>query len=133
MNFLQKSFLLYGTRPGVGRAGMSGHAHVFQTNLGLSSGLFQLGTCTGQAPDLQRCPLSCSVIITAPTLHQPAAFRGEKFHNPFLLLFPHKTWSSPAQNLGLCCSKLISGLAQLFLLLGKGGVEKRVSSETHVR
>lgn len=89
-HFLQKSSFLCGTCPGVGRAGMSGHAHMFQTNLDLSSGLFQLVTSTGQAPDLQRCSLSCHAIITAPTLHQPAAFRGQKFHNLLLLPFPHK-------------------------------------------
>lgn len=56
------------------KSGKGRNADMFQTSLDLSSGLFQLVTSTDQAPDLQRCPLSCHVITIAPTLHQPAGF-----------------------------------------------------------
>lgn len=81
MNLPQKSSLLWRACPGVERGT---YDHAARSSCGSADGCaepvpdyFRLEHCilptvnsTGQAPDLQRCPLNWRVIIVAPTLHQ---------------------------------------------------------------
>lgn len=133
MNFLQISSSLYGTCPGMGRAGMSVLAHIFQTNLDFSSGFFQLVQIRHQI--CRGVPWAALSLSQLPH-YTNQLHLGEKSFTIHFCYHSHtrlSTWSSPAQNSGLCCSKLISGLSQLFLLLGKGGVARDwvLKNESH--